>query len=183
MYRALTALIFVVAAVLIAVQIVDAERSRNPAGAGARLAGVWETLPLQWALTSVRGNGRRKIAVFSDPNCPYCKDLEEKLAKLDDITVHIFPYAVLGPESVRQAKAVWCSNDRVRAWNELMFRRVMPQGSVDCENPIETLVEIGEKLGARGTPTWFLENGERHTGTMRPEKLRAVLDAAVVSKR
>jgi thiol:disulfide interchange protein DsbC len=185
MYKALTALMFLAAALLIAVQIADAERRRNPTGAqgGARLTGVWESLPFQWALTSVRGSGRRKIAVFSDPNCPYCKDLEEKLAQLDDITMHIFPYAVLGPDSVRQATAVWCSKDRVRAWNELMLRRVVPQAPADCGAPIDALVEIGERMGVRGTPTWFLENGERHTGTMPFEKLRAVLDAGVKGRK
>jgi thiol:disulfide interchange protein DsbC len=176
---------FAVAAALIAVQIIDLEKRRDPAGApaGTRVAGAWEALPFYWALTTVRGDGRRKIAVFSDPNCPYCKDLEGKLAQLDDLTLHVFPYAVLGPDSVRKARAVWCAKDRVKAWDELMRRHVVPQAPADCDAPIDALVEIGQRLGVRGTPTWFLENGTRHTGTMTVEKLRAALDAAAPARR
>ena len=117
----------------------------------------WESLPLQWAITTVRGGGRRKIAILSDPNCPYCKRLEEDLAKLDDITVHILPYAVVKPESVRQAKALWCSKDRAKAWNDLMLRRIEPQAAPDCDTPIEKLAEFARRMGANSTPTWFLE--------------------------
>src|SRR5439155_1069662 len=120
----------------------------------------WDSLPFQWAITTVRGGGRRKIAILSDPNCPYCKRLEEDLAKLDDITVHILPYAVVKPDSVRQAKAVWCSKDRAKAWSDLMFRRIEPQAAPDCDTPIEKLAEFGRRMGANSTPTWFLENGK-----------------------
>ena len=117
-------------------------------------------------------------AIFSDPNCPYCKRFEEILAKLDDIPVHVFPYAVITPESVRQAKSVWCSNDRSKAWNDLMFRRIEPRAATACDNPIEKLVELGRQLGATSTPTWFLENGERYSGAMPLEQVRALLDTA-----
>jgi thiol:disulfide interchange protein DsbC len=138
----------------------------------------WDRLPLQWAITTVRGTGRRKIAVLSDPNCPYCRSLEENLAKLDDVTVHILPYAVLGPASERQAKAVWCSKDRAKAWDDLMFRRIAPLGAADCGTPIEELLDFGQRIGARGTPTWFLESGERFTGAKPREELRRLLDEA-----
>lgn len=138
----------------------------------------WDQLPLQWAITTVRGTGRRKIAVLSDPNCPYCRSLEENLAKLHDVTVHILPYAVLGPASERQAKAVWCSKDRAKAWDDLMFRRVAPLGAADCDTPIEELMDFGQRIGARGTPTWFLESGERFTGAKPREELRRLLDEA-----
>lgn len=102
----------------------------------------WESLPLQWAITSVRGNGRRKIAILSDPNCPFCKRLEEDRAKLGDITVHILPYAVLGADSVRLVKAVWCASDRAKAWNDLMFRRVEPRSGIGGALTV-TKVELG----------------------------------------
>ena len=103
------------AKVIVAGQVIDAKSGRNLTEARKRdLTRVkWESLPLQWAITSKRGSGRRKIAILSDPNCPYCKRFEEDLAKLDDITVHILSWAVVQPESVRQAKAVWCSKVRV----------------------------------------------------------------------
>lgn len=143
----------------------------------------WDSLPLQWAITSVRGTGRRKIAILSDPNCAYCRSLEENLAKLDDITVHILPYAVLGPASERQAIAVWCSPDRVKAWDDLMFRRIEPPAASDCFTPIRTLAEFGQRIGARGTPTWFLESGERFTGALSREELKRLLDEASATGR
>ena len=168
------------AKVIVAGQVIDAKSGRNLTEARKRdLTRVkWESLPLQWAITSKRGNGRRKIAILSDPNCPYCKRFEEDLAKLDDITVHILPWAVVQPESVRQAKAVWCSKDRVKAWNDLMFRRIEPQARIDCDNPIDEIIAYGRRLGANSTPTWFLENGERYSGAVPLEEVRRLLDEA-----
>jgi thiol:disulfide interchange protein DsbC len=143
----------------------------------------WSQLPFQWAITMTRGSGRRKIAVLSDPNCPYCKRFEEELAKLDDITVHIFPYAIIAPQSVRQSKAVWCSKDRVKAWNDLMFRRIEPQAAPDCDTPVEQLIEYGRRLGATATPTWFLENGVRYSGALPPAEVGRLLDEASPAKR
>jgi len=180
MSRVATAALFVAAAVMIAVQIINTETRRNPSGERGRAvsAGTWESLPFQWALTSKRGDGRRKIAIFSDPNCPFCKRLEGELAKLDDITVHIFLYPIIAPESVRQTKSVWCSKDRAGAWENLTHRGIEPTAPADCETPIEQLLELGSRLGARSTPTWFLENGESYTGAKPLEKLRRLLDAA-----
>ena len=173
------------ASVFIAGRVFDARTGRNLSEERERqlTAIAWDKLPWQWAITSKRGTGRRHIAILSDPNCPYCKRLEEDLAKLDDITTHIFPYAVIKPDSVRQAKAVWCSKDRVKAWDDLMFRRIEPRASTDCDDPIEKLIEFGRSVGARSTPTWFLENGERYSGAMPFEKVRALLDAAAAKKR
>lgn len=173
------------ASVLVIGQAFDARSGRNLTEERMRkLSAIrWDVLPFQWAITDRRGNGRRKIAIFSDPNCPYCKRFEEDLAKLDDITVHIFPYAVIKPESVRQAKAVWCSKDRVKAWNDLMFRRIQPAATPDCDTPVEKLVEYGRGVGASSTPTWFLESGERYSGAMPFEQVRALLDAASPVKR
>jgi thiol:disulfide interchange protein DsbC len=173
------------ASVIIAGQVLDARTGRNLTEERQRdLNRVqWGSLPLQWAITSVRGSGRRKIAILSDPNCPYCKRFEEDLAKLDDITVHILPYAVIKPESVRQAKSVWCSKDRVRAWNDLMFRRIEPQAPTDCDNPVERLIEYGRRIGANSTPTWFLETGARYTGALSLEDTRRLLDAASPARR
>jgi thiol:disulfide interchange protein DsbC len=173
------------ASVLVIGQAFDARSGRNLTEERMRkLSAIrWDVLPFQWAITDRRGNGRRKIAIFSDPNCPYCKRFEEDLAKLDDITVHIFPYAVIKPESVRQAKAVWCSKDRLRAWNDLMFRRIQPAAAPDCDTPVEKLVEYGRGVGASSTPTWFLETGERYSGALPLDRVRALLDTASPVKR
>jgi thiol:disulfide interchange protein DsbC len=173
------------ATVIIAGQAIDAKTGRNLTDERQReLSKIkWSSLPFDWAITSKRGTGRRKIAVLSDPNCPYCKRFEEDLAKLDDITVHIFPFAVIKPESVRQAKSVWCSKDRVKAWNELMFRRIEPQAAPECDTPVEKLIEYGRKIGATSTPTWFLESGERYSGALPLEEVRRLLDQASPAKR
>jgi thiol:disulfide interchange protein DsbC len=142
----------------------------------------WNTLPFKWALTSKRGDGRRQIAIFSDPNCPFCRRFEADLAKLDDITVHIFLYPVIKPESVRQTRAVWCSRDRVKAWNDLMLRGIEPTARPDCETPIEELVALGRRLGANSTPTWFLRNGEKRAGAMPLDALVPLLDATALTR-
>ena len=173
------------ATVIITGSVIDAKSGRNLTEERQRKleAIKWESLPLQWAITTLRGSGRRKIAILSDPNCSYCKRLEEDLAKLDDITVHILPYAILSPASVRQAKAVWCSKDRARAWDDLMFRRIEPRPERDCETPVEQLQDYGRRIGARATPTWFLESGERFSGALPLEEVRGLLDEASPGKR
>lgn len=173
------------ATVIIAGKVYDAASGRNLTDERQRrlTAIKWENLPLEWAITSVRGSGRRKIAILSDPNCPFCKRFEEDLAKLDDITVHILPYPIIRPESVRQAKAVWCSKERAKAWNDLMFRRIEPQAAPDCDTPVEKLVQFGRGIGAGATPTWFLENGQRFSGALPLEDTRRVLDEASPARR
>ena len=142
----------------------------------------WATLPFTDAISTKRGNGRRKVAIFSDPNCPYCKRFEKDLAKLDDITVHVFLYPVIRPESLPLTKSVWCSRDRAKAWNDLMLRDIEPTAAPDCETPVERLVALGRKLGASSTPTWFVETGERYSGAIPLEDTRRILDAASPAK-
>lgn len=143
----------------------------------------WATLPFADAITTKRGNGRRKLAVFSDPNCPYCKRFEKDLAQLDDITVHIFLYPVIRPESLPLTKSVWCSPDRAKAWNDLMLRDIEPTAAPDCDTPVEKLVALGRKLGASSTPTWFVETGERYSGAVPLDDTRRILDEASRAKR
>jgi thiol:disulfide interchange protein DsbC len=173
------------ATVIITGQVIDAKTGRNLTQERERKlnANRWEDLPLQWAITTVRGSGRRKIAILSDPNCPFCRRLEEGLAKLDDITIHILPYAILGADSVRQSAAAWCSKDRAKAWNDLMFRRIEPRPERDCDTPVEKLRDYGRRIGARATPTWFLESGERFSGAMPLNEVRRLLDEASPGKR
>lgn len=168
------------ATVVVAGNVFDAKNGRNLTEERLLMLSAieWDRLPLDDAITTVRGSGRREIAVFSDPNCPYCKRFEQTLAKLDDITVHIFLYPVIRPASVPLAKSVWCSKDRAGAWHDLMLRGIAPSASPDCGTPVEKLVALGHRLGANSTPTWFLRNGERHSGAMRLEDIRDLLDKA-----
>lgn len=173
------------ASVIITGSVIDAKSGRNLTEERQRRLDAikWESLPLQWAITTVRGSGRRKIAILSDPNCPYCKRLEDALAKVDDITVHILPFAILSPASVRQAKAVWCSKDRAKAWDDLMFRRIEPRQERDCVTPVEKLLDYGRRIGARATPTWFLESGDRYSGALPFDEVLRLLDEASPDKR
>lgn len=160
--------------------MVDATTNQNlTQGRIRKLESIsFDSLPLQWAITTARGSGQRKIAIFSDPNCPYCKRFEKDLAKLTDITIHIFMYPVIKQESVTLTRSVWCSKDRAKAWNELMQKDIRPTASPGCETPIEKIVELGKKLGATSTPTWFLANGERYKGVVPLQRVEQLLGVA-----
>jgi len=164
----LLALVFFVVAIALLQRAASASESQD----------VWKVLPLDKAITTVRGDGKRRIAVFSDPNCPYCRRFEEDLAKLDNVTVHLFLFPVLGPSSVRRAKAVWCSANRAEAWQELMIYNVEPEASPDCATPVDDLIALGRKLGARVTPTWFDGTGARYQGAYDLKDLREIVEEA-----
>ena len=165
--------------VIIVGNLIDMRTDRNLTEERLRkLSAIdWNQLPFQWAVTTRRGDGRRQIAIFSDPNCPFCQKFEKDLATLDNITVHIFMWPVIKPESVRQTKSVWCSKDRAKVWNDLMLKRVEPTAPTDCENPVDELVALGKRLGATSTPTWFLPNGERYVGAQPISFVVPLLDA------
>ena len=168
------------ATVILAGPAIDAKSGRNLTEERTRKLSVvkWNSLPFDWAIVTKEGDGRRKIAVFSDPNCPYCKVFEEHLAEIENLTVYIFPYAVITPKSVHQAKSVWCSSDRAKAWNDLMFHRIEPRAGPDCDTPVEELIHLGRRLGATSTPTWFLEDGQRHSGALPLQDIARLIDAA-----
>lgn len=135
----------------------------------------FEDLPLDAAIKTVHGAGKRVFATFEDPNCPYCKRLWQEMAKLDNVTIYTFLYPILSPDSVAKAKAIWCSKDRSRAWVDHMLTASMPAPGADCSNPIEKNVALGQRLRVTGTPTMFFTNGERLVGA-RPDELVKLLD-------
>lgn len=118
------------------------------------------TFPAADAIKSVRGKGERKIFVFSDPDCPYCKRLENELAKVDNVTIYtmLYPLDGLHPDARRKAEAIWCAKDRVKAWDEFMQKGTLPE-SRSCDNPIERNIRLGNSLGINGTPTIIFEDG------------------------
>ena len=124
----------------------------------------FEDLPFSQAFKVVRGNGRRQLAIFEDPNCGFCKRFEQDLAKLDDVTVHVFLYPILSQNSVDKSKAVWCSSDRAKAWSDLMLGSGSPSMSRGCDNPVDKNLELGRRMRIDGTPTTFLANGQRIVG-------------------
>ena len=134
----------------------------------------WGDLPLDAAVKTVHGSGRRVLAVFSDPNCPYCKRFEKELAKMDDITIYTFLYPVLSQDSHVKAKAVWCSADRSKAWSELMLSGKVP-ALAGCDTPIEKNLALGRKYRISGTPTLVFASGERVSGAVPVARLEKLL--------
>jgi thiol:disulfide interchange protein DsbC len=137
------------------------------------------SLPLANAIKVVKGNGIRKIAVFSDPNCPYCKKLEDTLKSIDNVTVYTFLYPVLTLDSVVKSKAIWCSPDRATAWESWMIDRKVPTTAGTCNTTaIDQNLALGQELGITGTPTVFLADGRRMIGVFPSDRLEKEISAA-----
>ncbi|MBV1774098.1 DsbC family protein [Burkholderiaceae bacterium DAT-1] len=120
-------------------------------------------LPFESAIKVVKGNGSRRVAVFSDPDCPFCKKLEqETLSKLDNVTIYnfVFPIASLHPDAARKSALIWCAEDKLVAWNNWMFNGTLPDNKGDCAHPISALQKVGEDIGVNATPTIVFENGQ-----------------------
>lgn len=136
-------------------------------------------LPLDRAIKYVKGNGSRKIAVFSDPNCPYCKRFEDSLknSKLDNITVYTFLYPVLGADSDAKSKAIWCAPDPLKAWHDWMLdKKAPPTFSAKCDdNAVKQNVALGREYNVTGTPTIILSDGRRLPGAVPAEQLEKEL--------
>lgn len=135
-------------------------------------------LPFQQAIKLVRGNGARKMAIFEDPNCGYCKKFEQDVNSLDNITAYIFIYPILSPDSMEKGKSIWCSPDRLKAWQDQMLRSKAPTGKGSCETPLDQVVALGQRLRINGTPSTFFEDGERISGALPKDRIEAKLVAA-----
>ena len=123
----------------------------------------WKKLPLQDAIKSVRGTGKRQIAIFSDPNCPYCKQLEAELKKLDNITIYTF-ILPLKAQSVAPSKQVYCEKNPALAWENLITKAQLPTSQSSCANPVERNIVLAHRLGVNGTPAIIFSNGFKVMG-------------------
>jgi thiol:disulfide interchange protein DsbC len=126
----------------------------------------FDALNFKNAIKIVRGNGSRKLAIFEDPNCGYCKRFERDLLGVTDITVYVFLYPILSPESVEKARGVWCSADRGKAWLDIMTRDAAAPAAGNCDTPLDENLAFGREKKINGTPTLIFENGERIPGAM-----------------
>jgi thiol:disulfide interchange protein DsbC len=140
----------------------------------------WDTLPLNNAIKTVKGKGERKLVVFSDVDCPYCRKFEAELAKVDNITVYTFLYPIEGlhPKAVQTSKQIWCAPDRNKAWDEYITRGTVPGNDGKCANPVDATVALGSKLKVSGTPTLFFVNGQRVPGLVPAAQLERLLAAS-----
>jgi thiol:disulfide interchange protein DsbC len=123
-------------------------------------------LPLDSAIKIVRGNGSRKVALFEDPNCGYCKRFERDFQGVSDVTAYVFLYPILAPDSFDKSKAIWCSSDPGKAWIDAMTRDKLPATAGTCTSPLEKNLAFGQSKHIRGTPTIIFENGERIPGAI-----------------
>ena len=133
----------------------------------AKLSAVdFKSLPTKDAITFVRGKGERKLAVFSDPNCGYCKRFEQALSKVDNITVHLFLIPILSADSLVKANNIWCAADKKKAYESWMLRTVTPPNAQCDAEAITRNVALARKLKVTGTPILFFSDGNRVSGML-----------------
>lgn len=169
---------------LIQGDIIDAKAKKNLTEARKnKLSQIkFSDLPLELAIKTVRGNGRRVFATFEDPNCGYCKKLAKDMVGMTDLTVYTFLIPILSPDSTVKSKAIWCSGDRSKAWNEWMLHDTAP-AAASCDTPTEKVLALAQKLGVHGTPTIFLSNGERIPGAVPAARLEQDLERVAMLRK
>ena len=135
----------------------------------------FEQLPLKNAFTQVRGNGKRKLVVFADPNCGFCKRFEKDLQKLDNVTIQHVLYPILGEDSKVKSRNIWCAKDKAKVWNDWMQNGVTPPAANCDAAAIEANVEFGKKNRITGTPTLFFADGTRVVGAVPLAQIESTL--------
>nr|MBF0685303.1 DsbC family protein [Pseudomonas sp.] len=137
----------------------------------------FEELPLELAFVQKRGTGVRRMAVFEDPNCGYCKQMRHTLRELEDVTIYTFMYPILSPDSAEKVQAIWCADDKAATWDAWMLNGKEP-AAASCKAPVAELVALGQRLNVRGTPTTIFEDGSRVSGALPRAAIEARLTQA-----
>jgi thiol:disulfide interchange protein DsbC len=167
---------------LIVGSMVDTQTKQNLTDARMNEHGKidFSALPVDRAIKIVKGNGSRKFAVFSDPDCPFCQQLEKTLLSVTDITMYVFlyPIASLHPQAPAKAHAIWCAADRQQAWNQWMQEKKLPPAKTCSGDPIDALQKLGDTLHINSTPTLFFTNGRRVAGAIPAAEIAKDLAAA-----
>ena len=160
--------------------LVDSKSKKDVTG--DRLADLskidFSALPLDQAVKVVKGNGSRKMAVFSDPDCPFCKRLEQnELVNITDVTIYTFLYPLeqLHPDAANKAKAIWCAADRSKAWQDWALNNQLPKKSANCDAPIEKVAALAKRMGVTSTPTIFFADGKRMLGAYPAAEIEKAL--------
>ncbi|HSI37544.1 MAG TPA: DsbC family protein [Methylotenera sp.] len=141
----------------------------------------FSSLPLEQAIKVVKGNGSRKLVVFSDVDCPYCKRLEQnELSNITDVTVYTFLYPIqqLHPDAEAKSKSIWCANNRVKAWEDWILRNQLPKSTGNCEVPLEKVGELARKIGVTSTPTLIFADGKRMLGSQPYKEIEKAIIAS-----
>lgn len=143
----------------------------------------FNSLPLKDAVVMKLGTGERKLVVFSDPNCGYCKKLERDIQKLKNVTVYTFLYPILGPDSTEKSKNIWCSKEQTKAWLGWMLdAKTPPKAMGDCSTPLDRNIAMGQKYRVQGTPAMVFVDGTRVPGALDAEKIEKQLVASASAK-
>ncbi len=140
----------------------------------------FNSLPLNQAIKVIKGNGSRKLVVFSDVDCPFCKRLEQnELSNIDDVTIYTFLYPIesLHPDAANKSRSIWCAPNRVKAWNDWIFNNKLPSSTGKCEVPLEKVGELARKYGVNSTPTLFFADGKRMLGAQPHKEIEKNLSA------
>jgi thiol:disulfide interchange protein DsbC len=136
-------------------------------------------LPLEQAIKTVKGNGKRVMAVFEDPNCPFCRKLHQTMQGIDNVTVYTFLLPILSDDSALKSKDIWCAPDRAQAWRSWMAEsKPAPAAPAGCRTPNEQVLALGRKLRVAGTPTIYFADGSRTGSAFETASLEAKLNAA-----
>jgi thiol:disulfide interchange protein DsbC len=138
---------------------------------------TFSDLPFDSAIKQVKGDGKRVMAIFEDPNCGYCKRLRQTTLKnMDNVTIYTFLYNILSEDSVAKSKNIWCSPDRAKAWDDWMIDgKAAPAAPANCATPNEKVLALGQKLHIQGTPAIFFTDGSRIPGAVDQKALEAKL--------
>ena len=141
---------------------------------------AWENLPLELAIKKVKGNGERKLVIFSDADCPFCHKLEEEMQGLDNVTTYtfLFPIDQLHPQAALKSRQIWCSADRTKAWDDYFTSGKLPDNKGECQNPVAALQALGAKLRISATPTMILADGTVVPGAVPLARLEAEMKEA-----
>jgi len=139
----------------------------------------FKKLPFDMAFKEVKGDGKRKMVIFTDPNCGYCKKLEGELTKVDNVTIYRLMFPIFEGSDVK-SRNIWCAKNRTKAWTDMMLHGVMPPDATDpkCTYPVAKAMEWGQKLRINGTPAIIFADGTLNPGALPAEDIEKALDDA-----
>ncbi|MFN7153938.1 MAG: DsbC family protein [Acidovorax sp.] len=154
-------------------ELIDTKARRNlTEDRIAKLTAVdFSALPLKDAFTIVRGDGKRKVAVFEDPNCGYCKRFERDLQNVDNVTVYLFLYPILSPDSAEKSRNIWCAKDKTAAWQDYMIKDKTPAAASCDTSALQRNLAFGKKHKITGTPTLIFADGIRVPGAIGAQEV------------
>jgi thiol:disulfide interchange protein DsbC len=162
-------------------ELIDTKTSRNVTEQRFRkftALNLKELPSPEMAIKRVRGDGSRQLIVFSDPMCPFCRRIEQEFRKLNNVTIYLYPYPIEKrfPGTTELSKAIWCSIDRARAWDDWIFKGQRPAAKGTCPNPVDELEKIGSKLGIEITPTVVFADGAPMRGMITAADIERLLN-------